>query len=108
MELTVDNLAVDVMSGIIPLEQPIISNGIEPPKCFGKAIARTNWKKEKTEEIDINQCLEEALIQIRNPPEQQPLYTGTMAKIINRGLNRRMIANDTNPTPLSRCQKKPN
>jgi len=34
--------------------------------------------------------------------EDKPMTaTGIMDKIINRGLNKRMIANDTNPTPLA-------
>jgi len=62
-------------------EQPMISNDIKPPKVFNDAIFHIDWSKETIEERE----------RIRN----------VYKKIVNRVSNNRMIANDTNPTPLA-------
>jgi len=89
------------------------------PKCFNDAIVHIDWSKteeihlreiyskysalnlETTEEIDLHKCLEEGLLKSRNPPEQQPLYTGTRDKLIGSILNGRMLDADISPIPLT-------
>jgi len=98
-------------------DKPMISNDIKPPKCFDDAIVHIDWAKETAEkiklnqtysrasainlletsdEIDIHQCLEEAILRSKSPPEQQPLYTGTRDRLIGR-----MLDADISPIPLA-------